>query len=106
MAGSAVARISAPEPFGRVVLEAMACCRPVIGSRDGGITEIIEEERTGLTFSTGDADELSAAILRLIRNPREAREMGARGQERLARHFAVSVNVAATQLVYERLLHA
>jgi glycosyltransferase involved in cell wall biosynthesis len=93
-----------PEPFGRVVLEAMACRRPVIGSRDGGITEIIEHGRTGLTFPTRDDAALADAILRLLRNPGEAREMAERGYERLLRNFDIASNVTATQRLYERLL--
>ena len=95
-----------PEPFGRVVLEAMACRRPVVGSRDGGITEIIEHGRTGLTFETGDDAALADAVLRLLRNPVEAREMAARGHERLLRHFDIASNVTAIQRLYERVLHA
>jgi glycosyltransferase involved in cell wall biosynthesis len=95
-----------PEPFGRVVLEAMACRRPVVGSRDGGITEIIEHGRTGLTFRTGDDAELADAILRLLRNPAEAHEMAERGYERLLRHFDIASNTTATQRLYDRLLHA
>jgi glycosyltransferase involved in cell wall biosynthesis len=93
-----------PEPFGRVVLEAMACRRPVIGSRAGGITEIIDEGVTGLTFPAGDDAQLAAAVLRLLRDPREARCMGERGRERLVNHFTIASNVAATQQIYESLI--
>ena len=70
-----------PEPFGRVILEAMACRKPVIGARAGAIPEIIEEGITGLTFPPGDADALAEAILRLLRDPARG---GAARRQRLS----------------------
>ena len=95
-----------PEPFGRVILEAMACRKPVIGSRAGAITEIVEEGQTGLTFSPGDADALAAALEGLLADPARARRFGDRGYERLVSHFHIAQNVQATERVYERLLRA
>jgi glycosyltransferase involved in cell wall biosynthesis len=95
-----------PEPFGRVILEAMACRKPVIGSRAGAIPEIIEEGRTGLTFPSGDADKLAEAIIAVVNDPAEAKRMGERGYERLTREFHIDRNVEATQRTYETLLRA
>lgn len=61
------------ETFCNVCLEAMACGRPVIASRVGGLTEAVEDGRTGVLVPPGDADALAAQILRLLRD-REARE--------------------------------
>jgi glycosyltransferase involved in cell wall biosynthesis len=55
-----------PEPFGIVVLEALAAGRPVVGSSIGGIPEIVRDEREGLLVVPGDARSLSAALDRLI----------------------------------------
>lgn len=95
-----------PEPFGRVILEAMACRKPVIGSRAGAIPEIVEEGKTGLTFPPGDAEKLGEAIVAVLRDPAEARRMGERGYERLVRTFHISRNVEATERTYETLLRA
>lgn len=95
-----------PEPFGRVILEAMACRKPVVGSRAGAIPEIVEEGRTGLTFPPGDAEKLADAILAVVKDPAEARRMGERGYERLVQKFHISRNVEATQRTYETLLRA
>ena len=94
-----------PEPFGRVILEAMACEKPVVGSRAGAIPEIVEEGKTGLTFPPGDHEALAAAIDQLLAAPDEARRMGKRGYERLVREFHIDRNVEATQQLYEGLLH-
>jgi glycosyltransferase involved in cell wall biosynthesis len=95
-----------PEPFGRVILEAMACRKPVIGSRAGAIPEIVEEGKTGLTFPPGDADNLSDAILAVVTDLAEAKRMGERGYERLADTFHIRRNVEATERTYETLLRA
>ncbi|MEM5325892.1 glycosyltransferase family 4 protein [Paraburkholderia sp. JHI2823] len=54
-----------PEPFGRVVVEGMLAQRPVVASRDGGVTEIVEHGESGWLCAPGDAGELAAAIAKL-----------------------------------------
>jgi glycosyltransferase involved in cell wall biosynthesis len=93
-----------PEPFGRVVLEAMACRKPVIGSRAGGVTEIIEDGVTGLLFPAGDDKALSGAIIELLGDRTSSKRMGEAGYERLVSHFHLDQNVVRTQQLYEKLL--
>ena len=59
----------APEPFGRVIIEAMLCGRAVIGAKAGGVLELIESEKTGLLVQPGDSKELASAIARCYRQP-------------------------------------
>lgn len=54
-----------PEPFGRVIAEAMACGRPVIVSAAGGAAEIVTPNENALTFEPGDAAALAGCIERL-----------------------------------------
>ena len=96
----------APEPFGRVVLEAMACKKPFIGSRAGAIPEIVDEGKTGITFPPGDDQALAGAITRLIADPEEAARMGERGYQRLVSHFHIDRNTDATERLYDGLLRA
>lgn len=93
-----------PEPFGRVLLEAMACRRPVVAADAGGVPEIVQDGVTGVLFPPGDHIRLAAAIERLIANREEARRMGEHGYARLVDHFQVSRNVEATQRLYETIL--
>ena len=93
-----------PEPFGRVILEAMACRKPVIGARAGAIPEIIEEGVTGLTFPPGDADALAEAIIAVVSDPVHARTLGENGYAQLIERFPIARNVEATERVYERLI--
>jgi glycosyltransferase involved in cell wall biosynthesis len=51
-----------PEPFGRVVIEAMACGRPVLASRVGGIPEILTGELSSFLFPAGDSEALTMRL--------------------------------------------
>lgn len=95
-----------PEPFGRVILEAMACRKPVIGARAGAIPEIVEEGKTGLTFPPGDSERLAEAIVGLIGDRERIRRFGENGFNRLVKEFHIARNIEATQRLYERILVA
>ena len=69
-------------------LEAMANAKPVIGGAHGGIPDIVEEGVTGLLVPHGDVERLSQALESLFSNPARAREMGARGKDRVAKNFS------------------
>jgi glycosyltransferase involved in cell wall biosynthesis len=59
-----------------MVIEAFALGKPVIGSRIGGIQELIEHSKTGLTFEPGNSVELKGKILWLLNHPDKLIEMG------------------------------
>ncbi len=94
------------EAFGLVLLEAMACGKPVIISdlAGSGMTEVVEAERTGLTFTTGDAAGLAHAIERLAGDRQLAAAMGRRGRQRFAEHFEIDNVRQAIDGVYEKLI--
>ena len=64
------------EPSGLIIFEAFALSKPVIGSRIGGIPELVSDTERGLVFEPGDKDDLAAAIKYLLSNPDLAEEMG------------------------------
>jgi len=64
------------ENFPYSILEAFACGKPVIGSRIGGITELVKDNETGLTFTPGISDELRMKIVQLINEPTKILKMG------------------------------
>jgi glycosyltransferase involved in cell wall biosynthesis len=73
------------EPFGIVALEAFATATPVIASRIGGLTDLVEDGETGFLIAPGDSHALAAAMRRLIEQPELRRQMGQLGHERVAR---------------------
>lgn len=93
-----------PEPFGRVLIEAMAMGKPVVGTRAGAVTEIVDEGKTGLTFPPGDAESLSGALRRLLMSREEADAMGRNGRARLEANFDIRANIRKTEALYESLL--
>lgn len=79
------------EGFGLVYLEAMACGKPVIGGAHGGVPEVIQDGVTGYLVPYGDAIQLATSIEALLADPVHAREMGARGRQRVEHEFRFNV---------------
>ena len=75
------------EPFGIVVVEAMALGKPVIATMPGGPSEIISDETDGLLIPYGDPSCLARAVLRYLDEPAFASQVGAAAQKR-ARDFS------------------
>jgi glycosyltransferase involved in cell wall biosynthesis len=73
-----------PEPFGRVIVEAMLCGRAVVVSGEGGAAEIVDAGVTGLHHVPGDASSLASRLRELLHHPARARAMGL-AAERVAR---------------------
>lgn len=73
---------SRSEGMGRVFIEAMACGKPCIGSRTGGIPNIVEDGRTGLLAAPEDPEDLARKLDMLLSDPDMRRRMGEAGRER------------------------
>ena len=76
------------EPFGMPLVEAMASEVPVVATRGGGITEIVDDGNTGLLVNRGDADALAEALLILLNDDIRRRGMGKAARVRAAEHFS------------------
>lgn len=85
----------AAEPFGRVVVEAMLCGRPVVATRGGGVTEIVADGETGLLVPPADPVALAAAIEQIIRDPALAGKLAKAGYDDAARRFSLEASRAA-----------
>jgi len=93
-----------PEPFGRVLVEAMACGLPVIASRGGATEEIVREGETGLLVPPGDASRLADALLALLQNPVQRMRLGHAARAWAERAFDLRVQVRRIEALYEALL--
>jgi glycosyltransferase involved in cell wall biosynthesis len=78
-----------PEPFGGVVMEAMAMSLPVIATRIGGSLDQVVEGVTGLFVPPGDATALADAIEKIMQDRELGRRMGAAGRERIRNEFSL-----------------
>jgi glycosyltransferase involved in cell wall biosynthesis len=92
-----------PEGFGMVLVEAMACGKPVIASDSGGPREIVKNGVTGLLVLPGDATRLGQAILTLLGDPERRRRMGQAGAARVRDHFSAERMVREVEEVYEEV---
>jgi len=89
------------EQFGRVLIEAMACAVPVIGSDSGEIPNVIDD--AGLICPEGDAAALARALSSLSRSPDKRHELGVRGRKRVLQKFTHRRVARHTAEFYRRL---
>lgn len=74
------------ESFGIVLLEAMACARPVVASDIDGYRHVMEDRREGFLVRRKDERRIARAILRLLRDSDLAKRMGEHGREKALRY--------------------
>jgi starch synthase len=94
------------EPLGIVNLEAMACGTAVVGSRTGGIPEVVADGETGLLVPAGEPEPLAAALNILLSDPDRARAMGQAGRKRAVAEFGWPAIAAQTADLYAELAHS
>jgi glycosyltransferase involved in cell wall biosynthesis len=63
--------------MGRVIVEAFCRARPVVGSRVGGIPDLVQDESNGLLVEPGDTDGLADALVRVLAERELASRLGA-----------------------------
>lgn len=95
---------SVTEGLGTSLLDAMACARPIVATRAGGIPEIVEDEVNGLLVPPRDHGALARAIVRVLKDVELRRRLGEAGFARVRERFTVERMVAQTAAVYERIV--
>jgi glycosyltransferase involved in cell wall biosynthesis len=95
---------SLQEPFGKIVVEAMAMGKPVIASKVGGVPEIVVDGKTGLLVPPKDSEAIRSALERLIHKKETRIQMGLEGQKRVKRLFNIRKTVQHTEQIYKQLL--
>lgn len=91
------------EPFGLVAAEAMMRGTAVVASDTGGLGEVVQDGKTGLSVPPGEAHALARALLHVLGNRERAEQMGQAGRERALEAFSEPRMVEQFIALYERL---
>ena len=98
---------SVTEGLGTSLLDAMAAGKPIVGTRAGGIPEVVANGETGILVEPRDHVAMADAIVRLLKDETLRRQMGDAGRVRARSLFSAERMVQNTLKVYERVaLHA
>jgi glycosyltransferase involved in cell wall biosynthesis len=94
---------TSPEPFGMVLIEAMAEARPVVASTLGATTEIIADGVDGYLVNPKDPEAMAARIATLLENPPLAAAMGLKGREKVLAHYNPTKSVRRFERLYSEI---
>lgn len=100
----AVVSLSRYEGFGYTALEAMACAKPFIGFRAGGLSDPVTHDVTGFLEDVEDVASLAHRCRYLALERERSIEMGEAGRARALSHFNEEAGVGAFKQLYESLL--
>ena len=95
---------SLSEGLSIAILEAMAAARPVVATRVGGNPELVVDGETGLLVEAADAKGLASAMIRILRDPAEARRFGNNGLSRASTRFTAAAMVREYEAIYDTAL--
>lgn len=94
------------EPFGRVVVEAMAAGAVVIGAAVGGTAEILRDNENALTFPPNDEGMLAAQIVRLVRSPQLRGQLAVAGQRTAVEKFDMQRMATEIELYLQQMIRS
>lgn len=92
------------ESFGMVLIEAMACKKPVIGTRVGGIPGVIEDGKDGFIVPPANVKALKEAIEEVLHRPGLARTMGENGFKKVSEQFTWDKKAGETSNIFNSIL--
>lgn len=92
------------ESFGRVFIEAMAACCPVVAYDSGGASEIVVNGETGLLVPPGDLNAMAQAVYQLLDDPVSRQQMGESGRKRVEKKYTLDKHCQAVAKIYDNLL--
>jgi glycosyltransferase involved in cell wall biosynthesis len=92
------------EAMGRIHVEAMACSKPIVATRNNGSTECVEDGRTGLLCAIDDIEDLAAKLDELLSDPQRAAQMGKAGKARMHEMFSEQVTTEKFRDMLEQVI--
>ena len=95
--------LSEKESFGLVLLEAMACGVPCIGTNVGGIPEVIINGENGYIVELGDCEKVAEYGIKILQNPTLHKQIVDRSQEIIQDRFSSKSIVEQYEAMYERV---
>ena len=92
------------ETFGRCIVEAYACGRPVVASRLGAMAELVKDGETGLLFEPGNARDLAAKVKALLADPAECQRLGRAARAEFEAKYTAERNYEMLMAIYRRVI--
>jgi glycosyltransferase involved in cell wall biosynthesis len=96
---------SLDESFGVAALEASACGKPVVVTNVGGLTEIVQDEVTGLVIESERPDKLCEALEKLVLNEELRKELGTAGRKKIIKSYEWQLCLSEMIKVYHNVLY-
>jgi glycogen synthase len=94
------------ESFGITCVEAMACGRPLVATRVGGIPDLVMDGVTGRLIAAADSEALARAISELLSSPESLVSMGAAGRQRVLERYSIQRIVAQQLKAYHAAIQS
>jgi glycosyltransferase involved in cell wall biosynthesis len=88
----------------RTVIEAFALGKPAVGARIGGIPELVRDWETGLTYTSGDVDDLHEKITLMLKDKDRISEMGRNARAFVEKELNAVVHYRNLMKIYERAM--
>ncbi len=96
--------ISSEEGFGRTIIEAGAAGHPSIGTRTGGIPELIVPNETGWLIDNGSSDELATCLAKLCEDKSVLEAIGERARQHVTERFTIEAHVQKMMEVWREVV--
>jgi glycosyltransferase involved in cell wall biosynthesis len=92
------------EGFPVSALEAMAAGKPVVSTNVGGVSEVVDHGINGLLVPPHQPRELANALIKLLKDPKRAKEMGERGRNKIEKEYSIELMAAKVEGLYSLAL--
>ncbi|MDJ0776112.1 MAG: glycosyltransferase [Mastigocoleus sp. MO_167.B18] len=91
---------TSPEPFGRVIVEAMLCQKPIVAAKAGGAIELIDHEVNGFLTTPENTQELTQIINKCLKNPEEIASIAKTARQNATERFdVININQQITKYI-------